>query len=402
MSDLPHPTTAAATTTTTTETLYDLWERSRQPPPPHDQHWHPAVTESLPWSNSSTTGISFLDAALSWGRSDDSISPSSSSRMPTTTTILDITGDAGTGKTSTLLTYAARFLAQTRRRRVCPPSDSESTIRPSPMVILFDNHRNVIHPARSVYDKLYAMIQQQQEEELSSKTTEMNRHDKENHSDNNMTMVVVVDDDKNVDTFVHGEVMECLQRLHIARVEDFSQWVLLLETLRHELFCSPVSPTTTSPPPAATILLLWDDFLDDDVMLTVSKFSTTRRRSELAAVAMRMDVIRQLERLLDSGGPMVTLVTTTTTTTTGTTTHHNNHNHNNKKRTIGPEWNRCVTHSIHLERTVASSSVGSSTTADFLGAATITTQQHHHHHHSTSTLPPPIPFVISQAHGIVS
>jgi hypothetical protein len=358
----------------TTETLYDLLERSNQKSRVRNNATaHPNQATNNPtnavWdfraSNGTnptaecTTGVSFIDTALSLH--DDESKP----------IVIDISGDRGTGKTATIVTLAARFLFMTRHYK--PSNDTtdkkandpmmsqqrneESSFREwneksmsLPQVILFDDYRNVTSCARRVYDVLGSMIR--------SEKFEMNQ-EKENR-------VITVDDNGSL---LHNEVTECLQRLHVARVEDFPQWVLLLETLRHEMSyqqqlhncCGENYPTT---------LLLWDDFLDEVVLTTPSvvlppsfhtpssslSFATNKSyhhstHSEITAI--RMNVIRQVERLLQEYPQNTILVTTSTSSTT--TTHHSGVPKHHRNRVIGKEWIRFVTHSIHLERCVGHS-----------------------------------------------
>jgi hypothetical protein len=365
-----------------TETLFELWERLNEKScASNDAHKdRPNATTNGPQefcsSNQTfgTTGISFIDAALSLC-DDDAIMQSSTStkgvnRQKSKPMVIDIIGDTGTGKTATIVTLAARYLFATRRCQL--PNDTvtndaatkrqqieNSSIQmddesmSQPQVILFDINRNVTNCAKRVYDILASMLR---EEHL-----EMNQ-DKENHGSS-------VHDDNGM--LLHTEVMECLQRLHVARVDDFPQWVLLLETLRQEMTClkqqQQYSNNHTNHP---TTLLLWDDFLDEVVLTTPAVAATNSfhapssstsaalsynshtsyyrsTRSEMTAI--RMDVIRQVERLLQECPQNTILVTTASTATTKTTNHTIGGPNIHPKRVIGKEWNRFVTHCIHLE-----------------------------------------------------
>ena len=360
----------------TTETFYDLWERRNETSlsnnhatdhvsnARYDNPSNAAAREffqPITTSGTTGTGISFIDTALSM-RDDDSIL-----QQPSKPIIIDICGDTATGKTSTVVTLAARYLFATRQcrpniidavqnmndiivmieqeKRSSDEIHDEKSLVLLPQVILFDVNRNVTNCARRVYDILQSMIR---EEYLEMK------RDKENRC---IDVDTSNDDDDNInDTLLQNETMGCLQRLHIARVDDFPQWVLLLETLRHEMSFQQKQQRCINQP--FTTLLLWDDFLDEVLMTTpsysfhnhlIDHNNTTYHRSIRSEMtAIRMDVIRQFERLLqECPNPTILVTTSSTTAIAGSNqTHPKTH----QKRVIGKEWNRFVTHSIHLDQ----------------------------------------------------
>lgn len=187
-----------------------------------------------PTSRTGGTGLAFLDAALR--------RPSQSSAPPWP--VVELRGTRG--KSSTLLTLAARFVVATR------PSQFEATPHgrptpPLPMVILLDStgDMTVGHLAHVVRSTLLR---------CGGEPTDANGW--------------------------QDELEECLGRIQVGYVTQALEGVALLETLRARL------ATTQSEHPT---LLLWDGYLD-------TFYDETSR----------MEVVRQMARLLrDCSVPFV-------------------------------------------------------------------------------------------------
>jgi hypothetical protein len=176
------------------------------------------------------TGISFIDLILQKHHEQPQ------TKIP----IIDILGEAQSGKTWTLLSVAARFVVAT-----CPSafaSTSKITTATSgslPQVVIFDSNYNIT-ASKLAYTVRATLLLQYGNAPFNS------------------------------DQF-QKDMEFCLARIHIAVASDMLAWVPILETLRYKLMSMTEHPT----------LLLWDDFL-----------------SPPSDNVARTEVIRQLTRLL--------------------------------------------------------------------------------------------------------
>ena len=82
-----------------------------------------------------------------------------------------------------------------------------------------------------------------------------------------------------------------------------------------------------------------------------------------------MDVIRQVERLLQECPVNTVLVTTSSSSTTTTMSSRIGGPKSHSKRVIGKEWNRYVTHFIHLDCCRDHSTVIATSTTKHLGVS---------------------------------
>jgi hypothetical protein len=443
----------------TTETALEWWERSQQQKsqrcycrrnnnndrdadgqPPNDASVA-AYKFCCPTStdHESGTGISYIDAALTdpplttttttttiseqQDTGDHNIRHWDGTQRKTNLPVIDISGDSGTGKTWTLLTLAARFVVRTRSSSLYPPhhirsgrtvAAEDDTTPPSPQVILFDSKYEV-----SV-SKLAQIVQSM------------------------LLKIPISDDDvdekEDAIAILENDMVDCLRRIHITTTDDMSGWVPILETLRHSLLSPP--PTThphhqPQPPPHPVMmtLILWDDFLSEPILTAAATTTTTSSAAAVSSTsfssldpilqqqqqlpkimtgattvtAIRMDVVRQLERLLLEC-PVFLVTTTSTANYSGTTT-----TKRRRRRTIGREcWDRLVTHRIHLEhhhhvsgRTIATVPAVEKNDHDDNDDATTNVMELVHHHDYIATVgtgthhPTSIPFSISNS-GILS
>jgi hypothetical protein len=383
------------------ETLYELQERLKRKIPhsnesvcnvyqstdnPTNAAWAFCHPNSQHHRNSGT-GINCIDVALTMSTSSQSSSSNTTETTPAaitattsinTSIVMDISGDVATGKTSTILTLASQFLVRTRVKKLSKDDDVASKVviqqndivlpqapppsptnvseqmevaiqqqQHQPQVILFDTNRNSTSCVRRVCDMLYTMIFDEYSEAKEDILPTM---------------------DGSVDRFhnaIQMEVSECLQRLQIARVNEFQDYIAILETLRYEMVHKQYLHPT---------LVLWDDFLDEPILTTttttasngsasvynaacmtnptaVSSTMDTYRSSASEIVAIRMDVIRQLERLVSEC--QNTILVTTSSTRVYSQQYQQSYNINRNSmyhRIIGKEWNRFVTHTVHLEQ----------------------------------------------------
>jgi len=279
-----------------TETAYDWWQRSKRAravssaAPPKD----PA---SAAWAfcrptSSRGTGIAFVDAALR----RTSAAPVTSS-LP----VVDVRGGSAVGKTWTILSLAARFAVATR------PSQFDTS------TIMFDDENDMsngcsVLPQVIILDSTYDVTTCKLS--YAVRSTLLRKMSSSTQDDSTAATQQRNTDD--LATAFERDMKDCLSRIHFGTADDLAGWVPLLECLRHQL------TATSSDHPT---LLLWDGFLSEP--------NPTE--------AARMEVIRQLERLLLECS--VLLITTTGS-------------HQYRPR----EYERFVTHRIRLDRNETSSS----------------------------------------------
>ena len=302
--------------TSFTETAFDWYQRSRRKAAwqeiPRD-----ASTAAWAFCRNPNTGISFLDAALR-RRSRHHHQQHRQQQQRTADAylpvVIHLTGDNGSGKTWTLLSLAARFVAATLSSKfeqnnnffndngmmISKEEEEEgngddndevdSEMKP-PCVIVLDSALDITmskltHVVRST-------VLRQVEEETASTTT--------------------------THTSWQRNVTDCLRRIHIAQITNpATDAVPLLEALRHELHHHHHHhhhPT----------LLLWDGFLYADEVT-------------------RTEVLRQLVRLQEDCNVFIVLATTTTATSSSSSAaaaaasfHHSS-------------LDRLVTHRIRLQK----------------------------------------------------
>jgi len=293
----------AATSGCRTETAYEWFQRSQRArvahsaAPPKDPT-AAAWTFSRPSSTTGGTGLAFVDAAL---RRDNV------HNLP----VVDVRGASGTGKTWTMVSLAARFAVATRPSqfvlRPRPNHDGYeddadddadgSQQQPLPQVIVLDSQYNL------TLSKLTYAVRSMLLRRMSSSETMTTQDNEEEMQDHAVQF--------------ERDMQDCLRRIQIAHSADLAGWVPILEAMRHHL------AQTASDHPT---LILWDGFL-----------------SEPQAVheAARMEVIRQLERLLLDCS--VLLVTTTTT-------QENQYRGSSSGGSNRREWERFITHRIRLDR----------------------------------------------------
>lgn len=241
-------TTRPSARKTRTESALSWWKRCQQrrtqqrrlvDAPPED----PA---SAAWAFFRRTEIPFVDESLR-------CHPQYNNQLPAVE-IRDNDNRGNTGKTRTLLTLAARFVVSTRpslflrtNKERNHHDDTTNAAQELPRVILMDSTLDIT-PTRLAYAVSSMMLRQQQ------------------CNDDSETSASV-----SVAT-LERDIQGCLDRIHVAHVDDISGWVPVLESIRADLLeQEPDFPT----------LLLWDGFL-----------------SEPSDVGSRMEVTRQLARLL--------------------------------------------------------------------------------------------------------
>jgi hypothetical protein len=276
-----------------TESAYDWWQRSKRqhscatasPKDPGTAAW----AFCRPTSANGGTGIAFVDSALRRQRQQHGVATTTAIAVGATTShcslpVVDIRGDSFTGKTWTVVSLAARFAVATRQSQFPEVQEDDSL---SPQVILLCSNYDVTVP------KLSYAVRSMLLRKLSSSQVEGTAASQE------------CTDPSEV---FESDMNDCLSRIHIATAEDLSGWVPVLETIRQQLS----QPASTDHP----TVLLWDGFLSEP------------HQNEAA----RMEVVRQLERLLLECS--ILLITTTTG--------------NSYRR--GREWDRFVTHRIRLDR----------------------------------------------------
>lgn len=271
-----------------------------------------------------------------WNR--NGIGHSRSFRLP----VVDIRGDSFTGKTSFLLSLAARFAFATRASRfpmevtsgddtnmntnapavkaACSTGKEQTCCcshcnvetegshldRLQPHIILLDS----CHQATVL--KLASLVRTLIDTELSeSSRTSCGSFEEKDIPDGRHRSVV------------ESDMENCLERIHVATVDDLAGWAPLLETIRYHL----VEKQAKDPWMTTPTLILWDGFL-----------SEPQRQLD----SVRVEVIRQVERLLQECGSFVWLVVSTTTT---------DHRH------FSQDWDRLVTSRIQLKCCISTSNM---------------------------------------------
>lgn len=317
-----------------TESAFDWWQRSKR----HRNENGPVAAPKDPgtaaWAFGRPTavrgtGIAFVDAAL---RRQAVATPAAaaatsipshlnchSSSLP----VLDIRGDSFTGKTWTLVSLAARFVVATRPAQFPGLVQDEDILLPQ--VIFLDSTYDVTVP------KLSYAVRSMLLRKLSSTTPV--------EDDSSDCRLESTQDPSQV---FESDMKDCLSRIHLATADDLAGWVPVLETIRQQL-----SQAASEHP----TVLLWDGFLSEP------------QQSEAA----RMEVIRQLERLL-------TECTVLLITATGSSYRR------------GREWDRFVTHRIRLDRNDTSTNASAG---------------NHQHEYVATVYGAQIPFSVSSA-GILS
>lgn len=248
-----------------TETAYDWFQRSKRK---RAQDEIPKDPSSAAWSFlRSGSGISFMDAAFRRHVSD-------------TLPVIHITGDVA--KTWTIMSLAARFVIKTRASQFSSSSVNSADFV-HPQVIVLDSNHEVTGPklAHVVRSTLLGQID-----------TSMASCEEELHFEK--------------------ELKGCLERIHVASSCHSTDWVPILESLRHQL-----APLASDHP----TLILWDGFLQQD-------------DNDDAA---RMEIVRQLSRLLEQCS--IVLVTASSV----------NRNF---------EWDRFITQRVRLQRNSGTGSGG--------------------------------------------
>lgn len=175
-------------------------------------------------SEKNGTGTAFVDAALT-------------KNVHGSIPIVEIRGGHRTGKTATLITLAARFVAETRPSRFRSEGETRETGE-LPQVVIFDS--NVDMMASRLLCAVRSALLRQSPDALS-------------------------------EDILEKETILCMSRIHIVSSEDMSGWVPALESLRSRLSLVASDHPT---------LVLWDGFMGGP-----------------SEVAERMEAIRQLTRL---------------------------------------------------------------------------------------------------------
>ena len=160
--------------------------------------------------------------------------------------VLDIRGDAGCGKTWTVITLAARFVAATVPSHFKQPKDHNRSVVVAPRVVVLDSMYDITATklAYAVRSALLLKPDGPSDEEQLQRDAEC-----------------------------------CCRRIHVATASRTTDWVAALESIRNELVQAAASlPPDQQLPPT---LLLWDGFLD-----------------EPTNEAERTEVMRQLARIL--------------------------------------------------------------------------------------------------------
>jgi hypothetical protein len=260
-------------------------------------------------NNSGGTGLEFIDAALR----KRPISPSSSSSM----IVMDVRGSVG--KTWTIISLAARFVVATRPSRFLSPNSNNL-----PQVLLFNARYDVAIP-KLVYAIRANLLLRSSASKITTTHDRMQQHpvredepcfaDREtldyngNHNDDWLRQL-------------ETEIQECLSRIHIVQTTTPSEWVPILECIRHQIADNqnhsrnydnnddgnhhPTNNSnhthTNNHSSDAFTLILWDGFLHG-----IPVTDTTR-----------MEIVRQMERFFGGANassavssPVVWVTTTT-------------------------------------------------------------------------------------------
>ena len=341
-----------------TESAFDWWQRSNRaravssaapPTDPASAAW--AFCRPISSSRAAAgTGIAFIDAAL--------LRQQQQQRMPVSSLpVIDIRGGESTGKTWTMLSLAARFAVATRPSQFNDPAISNNNYYETenaaenhnvllPQVIILDSKYDVTIP------KLSYAVRSTLLRKMSSSTQQPDDDDPHN----------ITQQQEDSATAFERDMKDCLSRIHVGTIDDgdLAGWVPLLECIRHQL----TEATAASEHPT---LILWDGFLSEQQQ---------QQSNNSGGEAARMEVIRQLERLLLECSDVLLV-----TTTTGSINQY-------RPR----EYERLVTHRIRLDRNETSSS--SSTVLLSSGSSS-------NHEYLATVHGTQIPFSISMA-GILS
>lgn len=164
--------------------------------------------------------------------------------------VLDIRGDAGCGKTWTVVTLAARFAAAT----------VPSQFKPATQLQPHESPPTVVLPRVIVLDSLYDITATKLAYAVRSAL--LLRTDRPSDEDQ-----------------LERDTECCCHRIHVATASRTTDWVAVLESIRNQLVAQAAAalPHDQHPP----TLLLWDGFLD-----------------EPTNEAERTEVMRQLVRIL--------------------------------------------------------------------------------------------------------
>lgn len=368
---VPPPQQGAALTRT--ETAHEWFLRSQRARAAH--HTAPPKDPSAaawafcrpPSSSSSSTshyqgggtGISFVDAAL---RRDTHSLVQQHHQQQQSLPVVDLRGASDTGKTWTVLSLAARFAVATRPSQFASHQQQawsnilgqgdDSLFQPPPLlpqVLVLDSQYNVTLP-KLVYAVRSMLLRRMSSDSAGGTTmTQLQQeHDEEELQDKEVQF--------------QGDMEDCLRRIqivHSSQGDSLSGFVPILEMMRHQLAQTAADHPT---------LILWDGFLSEP---------------DSANEGARMEVIRQLERLLLDCS--VLLITTTTTAA-----HDAQHARTSSHRR---EWERFITQRIRLDR--------NSTTTSTTGGQSSSTISNNSHEYLATVHGAQIPFSISMA-GILS
>jgi len=313
MTTMPAP--PPSSSSSWTETAHEWYQRSRRkramdeiPRNPSAAAWSfvrplAAATSSSSFSTdhnsgdaasanrtSAGTGIAFLDAALRRGQTPD--------QLP----VVDVRGGSGgssggCGKTWTIITLAARFVVSTR-----PSLFDEGTTTPNGVEIDEDDIDNNIDdsvPPLPLSSLPQVIIMDSSMGITVGKLAYVVR--------STLLRQANYDSSDTGRRKFQRDMASCLGRIHLATAREATDWIPILEALRCEL--APIDRHPT--------LVLWDDFL-----------------SEPSDVGNRMEVIRQLARLLQDCTVLFL------STSSASYTRNNSHR----------EWEKFVTHRIRLDR----------------------------------------------------
>ena len=352
------------------ETAYEWFQRSQRariaqsvvpPPDPSAAAWafcRPSTAAAVASSNTSGTGIAFVDAAL---RSNALHLQHPQQQQPQSLPVVDLRGATDTGKTWTVVSLAARFvvatrlsqfLLETQRKRQRQSSTMMALVDREvesmrPQVIIFDSQYNVTLP-KLVYAVRSLLLLRLSGNEAAATTAPTTQQENEEVRQENAM-------------HFEQDMKDCLSRIQIVHSPqgDLTGWVPILETTRVQL-----APTAADHP----TLILWDGFLSEP---------------DASNEGARMEVIRQVERLLlDCSVLLITTTTTTTITSAPESASHSSTVRSNSTGHNRREWERFITQRIRLDRT------STNTTA-------------HNHEYLASVHGAQVPFSISMA-GILS
>jgi hypothetical protein len=264
-----------------------------------------SISPIMTGANSSTTGINFVDEALRQKslrqRTEAGLGELRGLGTPRKRDwilpFVEIRGPRQSGKTWTVVTLAARFAVSTRLSLFGPASSAP--VDCLSQVIIFDDSFNVttsklVYAVRSLL--LHSGTDGSKDSENQPPPTGMD----------GSTLV-------SPPALLERDLDECLSRIHVARVDDLTEWVAILEMVRQNAL--PTDRGRGPPGLSSTILLskptllLWDD-----CCLTSSRFYQRRHGlstdDSVYQQASRTEILRQLERLVEQCPVMVVATTT--------------------------------------------------------------------------------------------